>query len=65
MPLARGNVPESCMKEAMLCEMSPLRYHLSLAVKDKIWRGDFIDILSLLRSQKDFMVKLDKNDRQA
>lgn len=57
-PTARVNVPEACMKEVMLCEMSPLGYHLSLAVKEKIWRGDFIAILSLLPSYKDFMVKM-------
>lgn len=37
---------------------------MSLAVKEKIWRGDFTDILSLLPLQKDFMGKLGKNDKQ-
>lgn len=53
-------VSESCFKEALPCELSPLGYHLSNAVKEKIWRGDFIDILSLLPSSKEFLLKSDK-----
>lgn len=32
----RYNVPEVCMKDAMPCEISPLGYHLSVSVKEKI-----------------------------
>ena len=59
----RVSVPEACMKEVMPCEMSPLGYHLSTSVKEKIWRGEFMDILSPLPSQKDFMAKSEKNDK--
>lgn len=34
-PPARVNIPESYMKEIMQCEMFPLGYHLSLAVKER------------------------------
>lgn len=50
-------VSESCFKEALPCELSPLGYHLSTAVKEKIWRGKFIDILSSLPSSKKFLWK--------
>lgn len=29
-------VPETCMKEALACEMSSLGYYLSMSVKEKI-----------------------------
>lgn len=53
----RFTVPEISMKDAMPCEISPLDYHLSTAVKEKIWKGEFIDILLLLPFHKDFAVK--------
>lgn len=56
----RASVPEICMKDAMPCEVSPLGFHLSLAVKEKIRKGEFIDILSLLPLHKDFMVRTDR-----
>lgn len=56
----RAPVPEICMKDAMPCEVSPLGFHLSLAVKEKIRKGEFIDILSLLPLHKDFMVRTDR-----
>lgn len=40
--------------------MSPLGFHLSCSVKEKIWKGDYVDILSLLPSSKEFLPKLDK-----
>lgn len=43
-------VAESCFKEALTCEVSPLGYHLSLVVKEKIWKNEFVDILSLIPS---------------
>lgn len=54
------SVPASCMKEVML---SPLGYHLSLSVKEKIWKGDFVDVLSLLPAAKDFIPKTDRKER--
>ena len=50
---SKANVPERVMKEAMPCEVSPLGYHLSTAVKEKIYNGEYIDILSLLPGQKE------------
>lgn len=47
---------------AMPCEMSPLGYHLRLAVKEKIWKGEFVDILSLLPLHKDFMAITEKKE---
>lgn len=52
LPSPSSLVPEACMKEALSCELSPLGFHLNNAIKDKIWRGDYIDILSLLPSAK-------------
>lgn len=40
--------------------MSPLGFHLPLAVKEKIWKGEFLDLLSLLPIAKDFIIKTDK-----
>lgn len=56
----RYNVPEICMKDVMSCEISSLGYHLSMSVKEKIWKGEFIDILSLLPFHKDFSIKSDR-----
>ena len=44
------------MKEALPCEVSPLGYHLSLALKEKIWSGDYVDLLSLLPANKEVAV---------
>lgn len=57
--LVNDLVSESCLREALPGELSPLGYHLSTAVKEKIWRGEFIDILSLLPSSKEFLLKSD------
>lgn len=48
----------------MPCEMFPLGYHLSLSVKEKIWKGEFIDILSLLPFNVDFMVRTDERGKR-
>ncbi|XP_077306286.1 uncharacterized protein LOC143925697 [Lithobates pipiens] len=57
-------VAEACMKEALPCEISPLGFHLSSSVKEKIWRGEFVDLLSLLPSSKEFLSKLDKKSEE-
>lgn len=47
-------VPEGCLKEALSCEISPLGFYFSSACKkQKIWRGDYIDIPSLLPLSKE------------
>lgn len=56
-------VPETSVKEVLPCEMSPLGFHLSHSLKEKIWKGEFIDILSLLPSSKEFL-KLDKKSEE-
>lgn len=54
-------VPDCVGKETMPCILSPLGFHLSNSTKDKIWKGDFIDILSLLPSQKEYYSCIDKD----
>lgn len=48
-----SGVPETAVKEALVCDMSPLGFHLSVTIKEKIWKHDYVDILSLLPSAKD------------
>ncbi|XP_040195886.1 uncharacterized protein LOC120928890 [Rana temporaria] len=55
-----ANVPESCFREAMACELSPLGFHLSANVKAKIWKGDYMDILSLLPAAEDRPLRRDQ-----
>lgn len=56
-----SGVLETCMKEAMMCDMSPLGFHLTLNMKEKIWKHEFINILSLLPSAKESV----KNDKKS
>lgn len=49
-------------KEVMPCVLSPLGFNLSLSVKQKIWNGEYNDLLTLLSSSKDFAYKLVKSD---
>lgn len=49
-----SGVAESCMKEALSVEISPLGYHLSTTIKEKIWRLEYIDLLTLLPNYKEF-----------
>lgn len=44
----RGGVAEGCFKEAITCDISPLGFHLPASVKEKIWRQEYVDILSLI-----------------
>lgn len=56
-------VPETCLKESMPCKSSPLGFHLASTVKEKIWRDEFIDLLSLLPTSKEFLKQeKDKNE---
>lgn len=50
-PALPTSVPESCLRDY---------FHLPLATKEKIWRGKFIDILSLLPLAKDFTIRSDR-----
>lgn len=58
----KQNLPETCLREPLSCEVSPLGYHLSVSMKEKIWRCEFLDLLSLLPSVKDFVSKDKKED---
>lgn len=58
--LVNPAVPETCFKEALPCELSPLGVHIPAAVKEKIWKGEFLDMLSLLPSSKEFLTKSDR-----
>lgn len=62
--ITNSSVPESCLKEILPCEILPLGYHLSAQVKDKIWKGQLIEILSLLPSAKEFINRSDKKNQK-
>ncbi|OCT70393.1 hypothetical protein XELAEV_18037311mg [Xenopus laevis] len=44
----------------MGCEVSPLGFHLTPSIKEKICRGEYIYLLSLLPASKEFLAKSDK-----
>lgn len=46
-------------KEVMPCILSLLG-HLPMGVKEKIWTGEYIDLLTLLPSSKEFFYKIKK-----
>lgn len=50
-------IPETCRKGALPCILSPLGFHLPTGTKEKIWKGEFLDLLSLLPSAKEFVHK--------
>lgn len=59
-------IPEMCYKEALPCEMSPLGFHLSTAVKEKIWKCEYLDLISLLPSVEESVnIKDKKSDEQS
>lgn len=43
-----SGISEVCFKEAITCEVSPLGFHLAMSLKEKIWKCEYIDLLSLL-----------------
>lgn len=45
-------VEETCLKEALTFDIPPLGFHLSVAVKEKILKNEYVDFLSLLPSAK-------------
>lgn len=61
----RNNVPEACMKEVMPCEILPLGFHLNQSIKERILKGEFVEILSLLPVHKDAMFKTDRKGGEA
>lgn len=52
MAALKPTVAEKCMK-LLPVSFHLLGFHLSASVKDKIWRGEFIDILFLLLTSKE------------
>ena len=53
-----SQIPEISFKEPLPCEISPLGFHLTTNIKEKIWKGDFIELLTLLPG-KEFSGKSD------
>lgn len=60
-PVLSSVVPDSCLKEVLSCELSPLGFHLQGSVKEKIWRGEYIEIMSLFPSTK--YSRLERNEK--
>lgn len=54
---------DSCLKKVITCELSPLGFHLNGTIKDKIWKGDYVDIQSLLPLNKDYRVEKKESGR--
>lgn len=62
---AHSIVAEPSFKAPMPCEISPLGFHLTNSVKEKIWGGGgFIDLLSLLPASKEFLAKSDRKSEE-
>ncbi|OCT67472.1 hypothetical protein XELAEV_18038770mg [Xenopus laevis] len=57
-------VSESSFRDAFSCEVTPLWLHLSSLVREKIVRGDYIDLLSLLPSSKEFLKNEKRGDNE-
>lgn len=49
-------VPETALWAPLPCTLTPLGFHLSPAVKEKIIKGEFVDLLSLLPFSKESVV---------
>lgn len=60
-----ASVLEICRKETLPCTLSLLGFHLSTGIKEKNWRGEFLDLLSLLPSSKEFIQKAGGKDDKA
>lgn len=58
--MAVPTLPESCMTEVLSCELSLLSFHLNIAIKENIWKGEYVDLLKLLPSLKEN--RLEKRD---
>ncbi|OCT74291.1 hypothetical protein XELAEV_18033252mg [Xenopus laevis] len=57
-------VSESSFRDAFSCEVTPIGLHLSSSVREKIVRGDNIDLLSLLPSSKEFYKNEKRGDNE-
>lgn len=57
--VAPSAAPEALFKEVMPCKVSRLGFHLSF-FKGKIWNGEFIDVMPLLPTSKEFNFYHDK-----
>lgn len=53
-----AGVAETCVKEALNCEVSPLGFHLAANLKEKFWKKEYVDILLGLKRNQ--MIKLMK-----
>lgn len=58
MTLYIARVPRSWLRDLMGDVVLPRGGHLALAIKEKIWRGDYIDIFSLLHMEPDTVLKV-------
>ncbi|OCT97070.1 hypothetical protein XELAEV_18009293mg [Xenopus laevis] len=59
-----AGVSETAFHQAIICQTTPLRLHLSSLVKEKIIRGEYVDLLSLLPSAKEFVQTEKKGDSE-
>lgn len=55
-------VPETALRAPLPCVLTPLGFHLTPAVREKIVKGEYVDILSLLPSSKESVVPAKKAD---
>ena len=58
------NAPEKLSKECMPCLLSPLGFHVTNTLKEKIWRGEFMDLNLILPPSRDFY-KYEKKEERA
>lgn len=59
-----ASMSEKMGKECIPCLMSPLGFHLHLNMKEKIWRGEFVDFAAILPPVRD-NAKYDRKDEKA
>lgn len=63
--IGKSTVPEICRKEALPCTLSPLGFHLSAGIRERIWKGEFLDLLSLLPLSEDSFQRAGGHDDKA
>ncbi|OCT94608.1 hypothetical protein XELAEV_18012290mg [Xenopus laevis] len=57
-------IHENSYKDVFVCQATPLGLHLSGTVREKIIKGDYVDLLSLLPSAKEFLKSDHKGDTE-
>ncbi|CAJ0928568.1 unnamed protein product [Ranitomeya imitator] len=57
----KSRSPANTFKEALMCELSPLGFHLSPSMKELIWNNHYVDLFSLL-PRREQLGKMDKKD---